>query len=167
MAQARWRDKLAERALAKGNLERQRKAVMTQPPAVPQRPSMLARMLGAGFAVIAGAPWVLMLGVLLFTVPKFGKIFRDFETQLPAATQAIMSISAILATFWPVAVVVVVGCTTLLAVFCGRARTRRVIIAAVLAGVVSLLLFAVCLAIVMVGLLLPVFTLTEAASGPR
>lgn len=140
---------------------------MTQSPAVPQRPTMLARSLGVGFAVIAGAPWVLMLGILLFTVPKFGKIFCDFGPQIPAATQAIMSISAILATFWPVAVLVVVVCTTLLAVFCGRARTRRVIIATVVSGVVSVLLFAVCLFMVIVGLLLPVFTLTEAASGPQ
>jgi len=138
---------------------------MTESPAVPQRPPMLARALGVGFAVIAGAPWAVMLGIFLFVVPKFREIFDRFELNLPAATQAIISISAILTTLWPVAVMVVAECTVLLAVFCGRARTSRGMIVAVVACAVSLLLFAGCLTILVLSLFLPLVVDIKMHSG--
>jgi hypothetical protein len=142
---------------------------MMQADTQPVRPSLFLRIAGAGFAVIAGAPWAVLLWLFLFVVPKFREIFERFEIKsgLPAATQAIISISAVLTTFWPVAVLMVVGGTALLAVLCCRARTSRVIIAAAVACAVSLLLFAVCLPILTVSLFQPLVPLIKTANGPQ
>ena len=140
---------------------------MMQADTQPVRPSLFLRIAGAGFTVIAGAPWAVMLWIFLFIVPKFHEIFARFEikSDLPAATEAIIRISAVLTTFWPVAVLMVVGGTVALAVLCGRARTSRVIIAAAVACAVSLLLFMVCLTILTVSLFQPLVVLIQAASG--
>ena len=142
---------------------------MMQADTQPVRPSLFLRIAGAGLTVIAGAPWAVMLWIFLFVVPKFHEIFARFEIKsgLPAATEAIIGISAVLTTFWPVAVLMVVGGTVALAVLCGRARTLRVIIAAAVACAVSLLLFMVCLPILTVSLFLPLVVDIKTVNGPQ
>lgn len=55
------------------------------------------------------AIWTLLTFTMIFVVPKFQEIFKDFRTTLPPLTQFVMGISGWLDDYWPVTVLVVLG----------------------------------------------------------
>jgi hypothetical protein len=60
------------------------------------------------FAVIQGAVWGGILGILLSKVSSFEKIFRDFKTEVPLATKLLLNLTHVLHDYWIVAVLLIV-----------------------------------------------------------
>lgn len=51
-------------------------------------------------SVFHGSLWILLLGMMLWYVPSFGKIFKEFEVALPAMTELAISASYFSINFW-------------------------------------------------------------------
>ncbi|HET6441777.1 MAG TPA: hypothetical protein VFH53_05305 [Phycisphaerae bacterium] len=69
-------------------------------PARSEGPSRSARV-GAIVLVLVGAVgWLILLGVLAFTVPRFAEIFEKFKAELPVSTRVLCDLGLIVQQFW-------------------------------------------------------------------
>lgn len=50
-------------------------------------------------SVVIGVAFVIVAGIMIFIVPKFTKIFEDFDTELPALTTMLMTVSKFMGGF--------------------------------------------------------------------
>jgi type IV pilus assembly protein PilC len=53
--------------------------------------------------------WILLTLLLIFVIPKFREIFKDFKTTLPPLTEFVLGVGHTLEVFWPLTVLVFLG----------------------------------------------------------
>jgi hypothetical protein len=96
-------------------------------------------------------------GLALFVVPRFKEIFEKFDIQggLPVLTQAIIAVSDVLVGCWfvfvPLWLLVVGG----LAVWAGRAGSRRALRLARIFAIIAIIATSVLVPLMVIGLFLP------------
>ncbi|MBM4019746.1 MAG: hypothetical protein FJ288_15730 [Planctomycetes bacterium] len=124
----------------------------------------LIRAMGVLFGLLGGAAWAVLLGVLVFIVPRFEEIFERFEIEsgLPVATMLVIVAAGAVRTWWFMfapALAAAVGAPVLASV---GGRSLAVAVAAAVFGMVSILLAAACVTLVVVGLFAPLVQLIGA-----
>lgn len=111
------------------------------------------------FAVVFhGVLWVVVLLVFVMVVPRFEKVFADFDLELPVMTQLAVSISHRLITFWPLTFLGLITCGLFDGFLLGvtQPRTLRVLLSVLLA-----LIPIIVAAVVVMFLFLPLMGLVQ------
>ena len=105
----------------------------------------------------------LLLGVMVFIVPRFAEVFADFGEDLPVITKIVLAISHFLCTWWfvviPLVGLVVAG---LVALYVQLPRYRKLL--ASIYVVVGWILFAIGVIGVVFAIFMPLITLMTAMS---
>ena len=122
----------------------------------------------ATFLAVLFALHMVVSGLLLFVVPRFKEIFKDFRVALPPITEWVFSIASFFDDYWGWAMALALVFLlpfplALLTTYVEPASRRRKL----LATLVTALIF-VCLALVLIGavsLYLPQVKLIQAVSG--
>jgi len=127
------------------------------------RPGRIAAavVLGISFLAVAGIG-----GIMLYVVPHYEKMFRDFHAQLPAGTQTLLGISHAVCTCWFVcAPLILAGYTVLFLLALRGARKWWKIVLALGLGLTALAVF--CVPVVVVALLQPLAGMTQSVNAGR
>jgi len=110
---------------------------------------------------------VLLMLPMVFVVPLFAKVFRDFATQLPFPTAALIASSNWLVQFGLIFLLVALGGSSIVAVLLGLSsegeRRLRSVIAASYVFFYSLLIFEVLF--LAIALMAPMTTLIQSVPG--
>jgi hypothetical protein len=105
-------------------------------------------------AVALGISFLAVVGVggwlMMYAVPKFEKIFRDFHTQLPAGTLALISVAHFLQTYGLILIPLVLAVYTGLFLLALKGSRMWYIIVLALAIILTVLLFLYVLVVVVV-----------------
>jgi len=113
-------------------------------------------------AIVVGGGCIACSIVLLFVVPKFREIFKDFRTSLPTLTERILTLSDWYGSSWgwcltlPLLVVMVVGVAVISAMnpTAGRWLRRGFLLA-----------FVLVMSVTVMAILLPLMKLISSVSG--
>jgi len=122
------------------------------------RPGRIAAavLLGISFLAVAGIGG----GTMMYIVPHYEKIFRDFHTQLPAGTQILLNISHAVCTYWFVCVpLILTGYTSLFLLTLVGARWWWKIVLALAITLTALALLSV--PVIVIALFQPLVGLTQ------
>ena len=137
---------------------------MTTLPARSEGPSRSARV-GAIVLVLLGAVgWLILLGVLVFTVPRFAEIFEKFKFAVPVPTRVLCDLGLIVQQFWYAFGFGWLGVTAGAVLWVLRGRWKhRALVASILGGI-SVLATLVILGTVFFSLFLPLVDLIKQAN---
>lgn len=87
-----------------------------------------------GAAVLVGVafvPWVILLVILLYLVPRFQDIFSQLQVEMPVPTRVILAFSDLLRTWWfvalPMLLALAVGLIVFAAIY-GAERIRWIVV---------------------------------------
>ncbi|MCX5676324.1 MAG: hypothetical protein NTX87_15085 [Planctomycetota bacterium] len=141
--------------------------LMTTPCVEAPRPSRRIRALGVYFSVLTGLPWLAMLLLLATLVPRLERVLAEFRPRggLPAITTAAIGLSHAVEGWGAVLATMVLAAALFLALACGRGRSRRIIIATIVSGSLSVAIFFVFVVLLFMGLYGPLVLLVSRAAG--
>jgi len=134
---------------------------MTQSAGAAQRPSVAWRVVGVFFGLLSGLAWLLVFGILVFIVPKFEEIFQRFDAALPLLTRALISATHVMFQGWPVFAALMFGVPAAAILLSVLARSSAGVTAAAVLGLVSVFMFVIAMAAIVIGLFLPMISLVE------
>ena len=129
----------------------------TLPPAPAAKPSFATRVMLLILTTLAGLGLMVSLLANFTLIPRFEKIFMDFNTTLPQPTYAMIALSDFVRSFgWPLVIAVLAGLIALAA----RGWTGRPQAAFIVGGLV-LFLCAIYLALVVIAMHWPFLQLVD------
>jgi len=127
-----------------------------------KKPRRLAGPISATVATgVALVLLLIVLGVILFTVPRFEKIFADFGTELPGPTMVVIHISHFCVSYWFLVVPLIMLLFAGLIVWIWLANWRSGLVA----GILLILALLMCFAGLVITLFMPLVKLIQSAKG--
>jgi len=134
---------------------------MTTLPAGSEGPSRSARV-GAIVLVLLGAVgWLILLGVLAFTVPRFAEILGKFKVEVPVPTQVLCHLGLIVQQFWYLFGLGWLGVTAGAVLWVLRGRWKHRVLVVSLLGGISVLATPLILGAVNICLFRPIVNLIQ------
>jgi len=108
-------------------------------------PSRSFRAAGVYFSILTGLAWLSMILLLAFLVPRLERVFGDLTLKngAPVVMEMASVLSRVVHAVGEFVAPLIAGWAISLAVMCGRAKSRRLVIGSIVAGAVSMALFLV------------------------
>ena len=120
-------------------------AISLSQPVDLQPPSRSFRAAGVYFSILTGLAWLAMMLLLAGLVPRLERLFAApvFKDGAPATLVVASALSHVVHAVGEFVAPLIAAWAISLAVMCGRAKSRRLVVGSIVAGAVSMVFFLV------------------------
>jgi lysylphosphatidylglycerol synthetase-like protein (DUF2156 family) len=138
---------------------------MSQAAAAPQGRSVASRIASTLLVVVGGLVWLLVAAILVFVVPKFHHVFKEFDVALPPLTQLLLSAGQTIANYAYAFALVWFGVVAGLAIWSGLAGSRRAWWLAGIFAIIAIIATSVLVPLMVIGLFQPLVQLIQSVGA--